>query len=431
MTDDTFEDLNLRCPGTGPTNEIIPDGDLELLAYVDPSRIPLRIIVGLGLLVTTGDDRTEEWFSDVLLHESPLQRPGVPDAEEEEEDFQQVPWHESGADQSRIAILARPSQLSSNEQQNIPKVTEILFYAARKQAQNPAETLAVSPTHAITDPDLDGVPLNAADPAVDIELRAILLSSDLLNLPLEPTHASPELEPLSPDPLPSAPDPDPDPDPTDQANKTRLNTLFDTATSRRKRTRHNNAHSIPIAASKTAGAAPPTPSLRALDARLIKIEDSLLHDDAIDSPKEAWTLEPRRPKRRLSRSSSVSLNSRPGSVRGAPAEFKRSSLSQVANGAPAGTETEDGSIEARNKQTVSRVVMAGMRIYGMQQCKGCDGVGANDGGGGNAEYKNVYHQVYKGALFAFRRDVGSVLLGPEAIRDVVDRLLGIFCDEAL
>lgn len=43
------------------------------------------------------------------------------------------------------------------------------------------------------------------------------------------------------------------------------------------------------------------------------------------------------------------------------------------------------------------------------------------------EYKVIYHQTFKAATFAFRRQVSTLPLGQETMRDVVDRLLVLFC----
>jgi len=92
--------------------------------------------------------------------------------------------------------------------------------------------------------------------------------------------------------------------------------------------------------------------------------------------------------------------------------------------------------------------MAGMRLYGYQQRKKTNIVrrGSASPSSGDAEaeqesaeaakdeeYKLVYHQTYKGAVFAFRRSIASTPLQtqPNKIRDTVDRLLAIFCTDPL
>jgi hypothetical protein len=105
---------------------------------------------------------------------------------------------------------------------------------------------------------------------------------------------------------------------------------------------------------------------------------------------------------------------------------------------------QEASIEQKNKELVSRVVMAGMRLFGLVQSKarkpragsaapspaidlGFDEVEVERKR--DAEYKLVYHQVYKGTWFAFRQHILDKPLQPytEALRETVDRLLNIFC----
>lgn len=49
------------------------------------------------------------------------------------------------------------------------------------------------------------------------------------------------------------------------------------------------------------------------------------------------------------------------------------------------------------------------------------------------EYKLVYHQTFKGVVFAFRRQIGTVQLQLQQheLRDTVERFLGLFCEDPL
>ena len=49
------------------------------------------------------------------------------------------------------------------------------------------------------------------------------------------------------------------------------------------------------------------------------------------------------------------------------------------------------------------------------------------------EYKLIYHQTYRGAVFAFRRVIATELLYtmPSTLQETVDRLLGIFCSDPM
>jgi len=112
-------------------------------------------------------------------------------------------------------------------------------------------------------------------------------------------------------------------------------------------------------------------------------------------------------------------------------------------------------IETRNKELISRTVLIGMKSYGLSSYKGSakktqsNGTRAESqvivppdvaadvgqesqdiaGDARDAEYKSVYHQTMKATSFAFRNGMGSMMLRPDSIKDVVDRLLAVFCTE--
>jgi hypothetical protein len=117
----------------------------------------------------------------------------------------------------------------------------------------------------------------------------------------------------------------------------------------------------------------------------------------------------------LSRSPSISSDARPLSRKGASdGHNKRSTLSQVAT---VPLQSEEPTTESRNKEALSRVVMAAMRMHGLQQRKKTRSRRASVAPGGeesqslseeaeaeepakDEEFKLMYHQTYKGAAFA-------------------------------
>ena len=104
-----------------------------------------------------------------------------------------------------------------------------------------------------------------------------------------------------------------------------------------------------------------------------------------------------------------------------------------------------GEISDQNKAALSKIVMAGMRVHGLQQRRKATREISqsaptkafstpNEGGpdiAGEDEYKLVYHQTLKAATFAFRAHANVKAIGQEAMRDVVDRLLDVFCADPL
>lgn len=134
---------------------------------------------------------------------------------------------------------------------------------------------------------------------------------------------------------------------------------------------------------------------------------------------------------------SAAAGSRPLSRAGLPQQ--RSSLNRMTS---ADELPQDGnmSFNERNKTTISKTVMAGMRIFGLnrisvsnnesQQMPSLEESQAPSvGGTAEDEYKLVYHQTFKGTVFAFRKELEEEVLRPDGVREVVDRLLGVFCGE--
>lgn len=159
--------------------------------------------------------------------------------------------------------------------------------------------------------------------------------------------------------------------------------------------------------------------------------------------------------RPLSRSPSIA-SSRPGSVRGPiPLEKQPSTLSRVqsASAIPVETSAAAASIEEKNKLTISRVVMAGMRLYGLSQSS--QKLHSNKQRSGSAspappennltpeeleavrksdqEFTEVYNKAFKSMTFTFRAHIQTLSLQGymDALRDAADRLLVLYCSDPL
>lgn len=103
----------------------------------------------------------------------------------------------------------------------------------------------------------------------------------------------------------------------------------------------------------------------------------------------------------------------------------------------------DGVYAQQNKAALTKVVMAAMRLHGLQQKNkppskpqlpyqaklhtgtNTIAIEAED------EYKLVYHQTFKAAIFTFRRHLNTYLISQETMREVVDRLLTMFCTDPM
>lgn len=90
---------------------------------------------------------------------------------------------------------------------------------------------------------------------------------------------------------------------------------------------------------------------------------------------------------------------------------------------PAEVQVLEETVEARNKDSLSRMVMSGMKLYGLKRGGGGGGVGSAEA----EEYKFVYHHTFKSAVFALRGVIGAEVLEGRVLGEVVERLLGVFC----
>jgi hypothetical protein len=135
----------------------------------------------------------------------------------------------------------------------------------------------------------------------------------------------------------------------------------------------------------------------------------------------------------------MQVDGREGSL---PAVAKRSGLSRVKSVSTLPDKATVDTVENRNKELISRIVMAGMRLYGYSQSKSRrsrsgsvshDNHESSDAQQSDEEYKLLYHQVFKATCFTFRRQISDMaLLGQsEALRETVDKLLAVFCTDPL
>ncbi|KAL5420188.1 hypothetical protein PMIN03_000017 [Paraphaeosphaeria minitans] len=402
---------------------------LRFLAIVDTAQIPLYLAAGPSLEVWTTSEDTEEWFSSVLLN-----KPAAP------QDAQASRWLTCARAQSPVAILVQVegSQLDTNG----PRITEILFYGT---VAAPAH--GALPTPPSSSPDYSHAILDQ-EPLPELKVHALPLSSDLLHKPTLPQHPPP-----SPSLSTSEPRTHVEPQflpPTYTCDQTptspkRKRDVFDEATQARKKARSKGGESIAAAAARG------QESQRALGHRKsLSIDTKALpYPDSRPGSANALT---RPSSRQLSRSPSISSDIRPLSRKGIPeSQAKRSALSQVVT---VPLQPEEPTTESRNKEALSRVVMAAMRMHGLQQRKknksrrGSVAPGirieeqlseeaaaeeAAEEAAKDEEYKLIYHQTYKSAVLAFRKHMSSKPLHsqPDRLRDVVERLLAIFCVDPL
>ena len=304
-----------------------------------------------------------------------------------------------------------------------PRVTELLFYASHGQ-HSWARPLTPPPSSPSVG---SGGRLGEGDKRKTLSVYALALSSDLLCEGFVP-ESTPPASPLSTGT---------EADATFLASRfpTEAQVInvppirkrksatdaFDEASERRKKARRKGGQGVSSVAATKVESQMPT----------LQHHRSYSNSQSVQSQP-----------RPLSRSPSVA-SSRPQT--GVAAGARRSTLSRVQSVANV---PDASDLEMKNKDIISRIVMTGMRFHGLSQSKNRRSRAGSSAPSpaidasfeeleaerkNDEEYKLVYHQTFKGTCFAFRTSMIQQSLQPlsETIRDVADRLLGIFCIDPL
>ncbi|KAG9520997.1 hypothetical protein KCV07_g3966, partial [Aureobasidium melanogenum] len=398
--DDDNEVRDIQISAHSSNHTLQTDCTLQFLSHVDTSRIPLHLICGNRLDVWTANSETETWFSNLLLSSN------SPEDQGQE-------WWQSATLESSLGILAAVKHADASKVSQ-PRITEVLFYAARKNVQQ----------------DLSSVSRNEASSAdPELGLYALALSSDLLLF--NDTDVTPPTSPVLGTSDPNTIDgrfiPRPWDEPTlRQRRKIALDSTFSAATDRRKR--HSGASVAAAAAAQT------NPSLLPTLPRL-KSEASRGSVPLLTRPK--------------SRSPSIASLRRDTTI----PENKQRAVSGLSRATPAPASspqpsTEQEILQQKNKDMVSKVVLAGLRVWGFTASKRKKRASTSaatletqqiavdpDEEAKDEEYKLLYHHVYKAACFAFRAWIGKEDLSgkpyAERVRDTVDALLEILCKDPM
>lgn len=388
-----FADIRISAPSASAKHGLANDCTLQFLSHVETLRIPLNLIYGNRLDVWTTDAETETWFSNLLLSSNHAQDQGQE-------------WWQSASLESPLGILAAVTVVDASKTLQ-PRITELLFYAARKHVQQ----------------DLDQPSDNDASSSTpELGLYALPLSSDLLLLndtDITPP-ASPVLGASDQDTAHGRFIPRPWDEPTlRQRRKTALDSTFSAATDRRKR--HSGA-SVSAAAASAQNSPSLLPSLPRLKSEASRSSVPLLT----------------RPK---SRSPSVASLRRDPTL-----PEQRRVASGLSQATPAPPPSESELLQQKNKEMVSKVVLAGLRVWGFTASKRKKRASTSTSAAASEpidaaeeakeeEYKLLYHHVYKSTCFAFRATISKEdLSGKEfadQVRDTVDALLVILCKDPI
>ncbi|KAL8999159.1 MAG: hypothetical protein Q9169_001938 [Polycauliona sp. 2 TL-2023] len=422
-----IQDLHFSHPGV-PLPFLGQDASLRYLAVVETANVPLYLVAGPSLDVWTNDEKTEQWLHqclfDGLIHEH---------AED------QNSWWDRIGGQSHSSILLGVRGGHNAGTGPAPTITEILLYAAASSKSPKTQAPPTPPASSSPDYETQG---NGA--SLGIRIHALPLSSKIYNTLGQPpsipqVNSSTNCQGFYY--LPSPPEVRPDHSDEPTAKRPKIETLFDEATQIRRLHKKSGGEGIAKA-------------MAAMDARMAMPSSSTLAEPP-QNPKSKPT---RTPFSRASTTGCINPPSRNHSSTSRPnsshppslPKTERSSLSRAPSVfSPAIDESRNSEIpepstnneiENQNKASLSRVIMAGMRIYGLQQQhQRRKSVGyafdtqsqassSMTAGGGDDEYKAIYHQTFKSTTFAFRNQWKVGVLSQESMRSVVDVFLSRFCE---
>lgn len=401
---------------------------LRFLALVQVSRIPLHLIAGPSLVVSTSSAQTNQWLASHILHGG---NRGL-----------ETPWWKHPYGQSDRGILLKVEERQAASPESLSQITEILIYAARLDPASDQEhrhlSLASSPRPHTFDTIQEDTYVKES-----IRLYAFPLSSRLL---AQATEAAKTDSLSSNSAQPNAHFSRPGTQTSTVAEQAphkrqKIQTLFEDATQNRRVFKNRGGEGISKVMAASCGLPSPSlpsssfPQTQDLDSRSLEYQKASSTRDT-DSKRVALTrssttgsmrsLEPTRLPSRRSTLSSVKRTS---------LHHVESTLS-VGTGSPAPEEVSV--VEQQNKSVMSRIVLAGMRMYGLKrqerksvaketqiESQVCEDQEIAD------EYKIVYHQTFKAAVFALRTHISLNPLNQDIMRDVVDRLLAIFCNNPI
>ncbi|KAL8662827.1 MAG: hypothetical protein Q9168_008196, partial [Polycauliona sp. 1 TL-2023] len=408
------------------------NASLKFLAVVETTNVPLYLVAGPSLDIWTSNERTEQWLHQCLFDDL---------KDEETEDSN--PWWKTSGGQSHSSILLSVRGGHNAGTAPASKITEILLYAAassrpQENEQPPTPPASSSPVYETQE---DGVSLS-------VRIHALPLSSKIYST-LTQAPAIPQVDSTSNDPgfyyLPSPPEPRPQHEDEPPAKRLKKDTIFDEATQFRRLRKKQGGEGIAKA-------------MAAMDARMAMPALSS-SSKALPEPRQNLNPRVRTPFSRASTTGCINppqqtntSTSRPNSSHQPPLpKTHRSSLSRAQSVlSPSIDESRNSEVpepstlsenEQVNKAALSRVIMAGMRMYGLQQQhQRRKSVGftfdiqnqapsshSSMTAGGDEEFKAVYHQTFKATAFAFRNQWKMGMVGQEVLRGVVDVFLGEFC----
>ncbi len=422
-----LKDLHLFNFGDNPGPCFSSDSTLCFLSLVEIANIPLYLAVGPSLDVCVHSEATQHWIVDSLL----------PAGDDElDPDYAGEPRRTRASGQLERGILLKVEDGASNAIEVKQNITELLLYATVSSAP-PGQVHLLTPASSSPGPSGSTSNTEVSHMATIWKVYALPISSQLFTraacMTLPSVHDSDEahfLAPVAGDIISDQRSP---------RKRKKISSLFEDAAQQSKRLKRHGGERVSKAMA-TFDLCPTTS----------RIAEQLPNANSTMDFSGPWPAARASLSRASSTGSIQSLeSSRPASRRDMFITGKRSSLHRVESvSSPQETFSipdNDSIIELQNKSALTRIVMAGMRVHGLQQRKKSNklqeriemptGDLETQTLGSlleeDSEYKLVYHQTFKAASFTFRMHMASTTINQETMRDVVDRLLAIFCADPL
>ena len=363
--------------------------------------------IGPSLEVSTDDPRSTAWLGHNLIHEYDNHDSRIMDLDESAHSVWQFPdGILLGIDSNRVESL----------------VTEVLLYAAIERGHDsdpvlpdPSVTKALNQDGSNDLPSEGAVRIFALPLCSDILLRIKGASQENLQAPWrkysqEPDHNGSTLLQVA-------------------QKKQKLSNVFEDATRQRKHLKARGGERVSRVMAEGRNGLALEQNQKHYDTDHVSLAEPKTGDlgnrkiSRISTSVSGPGFDESRPQSRNSLSKGKMM----------PADRIENVLSPSESLVPSKGETN---VAQQNKAALTKVVMAGMRIHGLQNRRRDvkdphislmsqhSEVAANDAGD---EYKLVYHQTFKAASFAFRANISSQIISQSVMRNVVDQLLLLFC----
>ncbi|KAL8945826.1 MAG: hypothetical protein Q9222_007691 [Ikaeria aurantiellina] len=432
------EDLHFSHPYASSPS-FLQRASLKFLGLVETADVPLYLAAGPSLDVWTGSEATKHWLQANLYDNA------------HDEDASSRALQAGIGQQSRHGVLlsvldGRCGDKDVAVQKSRQKITEVLLYASTTPHPSSADMIPLPTPPGSSSPTIKDRPERI--PETSFRVYALPLSSKIYSA-LE--QASPFQQSginitdeafyyISP-----APDPAALKDNSHAPKRPKIETLFEDATQNRRLQKKRGGEGVAktMAGIDSQISIPPLPS-PGLASGPQQPKRGILSRASTTGSIIPLHQQPHHPLQPPPKPRRPSLSTKP--QRQSSLHRVESALSPSRDTRSPETKVEDeNDIAERNKTALSRVIMAGMRMYGFQQQqqrKRSVGTGvdvesqsslansiAEPGKAEQEEYKAIYHQTYKASSFVFRKYWTRKLLGQEVLRDTVDAILARFCED--